>query len=256
MKLTKNQLHKIGVAAVAIVTIFLVSFVESKQKYTLCQGVNIQIDYSNGMSFLTNKNIERIIYTEYDSLVSRHINSIEFREIEKDIAVNPYVKSVKVYNTIQGILNIEIEQRLPIVRIINKLERHYYIDEDGYKLPISLDFSPHLPVFSGNIIEALGEDELIVETEQLATILEIAKFLDKNKFWNAQIEQIYIKNSGEVIVVPRLGNHKVVIKSLEDFLNPLADLKIFYEQVLGVVGWDTYHTINLTYDNQIISTKR
>ena len=85
----------------------------------------------------------------------------------------------------------------------------------------------------------------------------------------SEIEQINILPSGDMEVVPRVGNHVVKVgripqfkdkerreKEIEKFLsNKFQRLKKFYVYGLNKIGWNKYKYINIEFDNQIICKK-
>jgi cell division protein FtsQ len=53
-----------------------------------------------------------------------------------------------------------------------------------------------------------------------------------------------------------VGNHQILLGSLDDFEKKLKHLRLFYEQVIPKMGWEKYSVINLKYRNQIVCTKK
>ena len=51
------------------------------------------------------------------------------------------------------------------------------------------------------------------------------KFLQKDKFWNAQIEQIYVKYNGDVNLVPRVGGQIIEMGKLTNYEEKLENWK-------------------------------
>lgn len=80
--------------------------------------------------------------------------------------------------------------------------------------------------------------------------------MQKNPFWDAQIEQIYVLSDQNVELVPRVGDHLIYLGRLKDYDQKLARLKEFYQKALNKVGWNKYSRINVEFDNQIICTRR
>ena len=99
-------------------------------------------------------------------------------------------------------------------------------------------------------------------TQKYATevLSDFGNYLQEDKFWNNQIEQIYVKTNKEkkpvVELIPRVGNHVVYMGSISDYKKKLRRLRIFYEKAMGTVGWNKYDKINLEFNNQIVCTKR
>jgi cell division protein FtsQ len=81
-------------------------------------------------------------------------------------------------------------------------------------------------------------------------------FLQKNSFWNAQIEQIHVLPGRNIELVPRVGDHIIYLGKLDDFERKLKRVKTFYEKGLNKVGWNKYSRISVEFGNQIICTKR
>ena len=43
------------------------------------------------------------------------------------------------------------------------------------------------------------------------TVLDLAKYISSDSLWNAQIIQIYLKDNKEIELVPRVGNHTILL---------------------------------------------
>lgn len=89
----------------------------------------------------------------------------------------------------------------------------------------------------------------------MTDLYKFALFLQENEFWNDQIEQIYVYPDNDIELIPRVGNHRIMLGTLDEFEEKLANLKLFYEQAIPKVGWEKYSMINLKYKNQIVCTK-
>lgn len=60
-------------------------------------------------------------------------------------------------------------------------------------------------------------------------LYKFALFLQENEFWNDQIEQIYVYPDNDIELIPRVGNHRIMLGTLDEFEEKLANLKLFYE---------------------------
>ena len=90
----------------------------------------------------------------------------------------------------------------------------------------------------------------------MTDLYQFALFLQKNKFWDAQIEQINVLKGREVELVPRVGDHIVFLGKIDNYENKLERLKEFYRKGLNKVGWNKYDRISVEFGNQIICTKK
>ena len=64
------------------------------------------------------------------------------------------------------------------------------------------------------------------------------------------------RNNQEVILIPRVGSHKIHFGLLVDIRNKLDYLYQFYTKIIPIKGWQQYSDINLNFKNQIICTKK
>jgi cell division protein FtsQ len=246
---------------------FSLAFVSSKSHLVTCTSINIEIVDSLNNLFVTKADVRRVVEKHNSNLIGIPIKMINTHKIEEQIANIQAVKSVDVYKTIDGKLNIRIDQRTPMVRIINRYGQSYYIDNEGQTLPLSNKYTSHVLIINGNIIEPfdIGPNvkvmswagkEINEQTPLICRLYDFAKFINNDQFWNAQIAQVYVGSPSNIELIPRVGPHTILLGSLDDYETKLAKLKLFYERALPEEGWNKYNQINLKYRNQIVCTKR
>ena len=180
-----------------------------------------------------------------DSLDKHFVSEINTDRIENELLKNEMIARVEAYKTPSGMIKLEVEQKIPILRVISP-RGNYYVDNLGSTMPVSRRYVAHVPVVSGYV-----EKELAV-----TDLYKFALFLQENDFWNNQIEQIYVHPDNEVELIPRVGNHRIVLGSFADFEEKLDNLRLFYEKAIPKVGWEKYSIISLKYKDQIVCTKR
>jgi hypothetical protein len=88
------------------------------------------------------------------------------------------------------------------------------------------------------------------------------KYIEEDSFWRAEIVQIVasaMSNGGlELELIPRTGTHRVLFgevcdsKLVEDKLDRLL---LFYQNGLTNLGWDTFSTISVQYEGQVVCAK-
>ena len=114
----------------------------------------------------------------------------------------------------------------------------------------------HFPLsdqYSARVLQVYW-DEI---TESRITILDpLIDLIDSDKFLKSQITAIAFDEKNEIVLYPRVGDHKIILGEAEDFRNKFEKLKVFYRHALGKVGWERYSMINLKYHNQVVCTKK
>ena len=114
--------------------VLLMGFVSQKKKDVLCKDVKIIIPGSD--NFIEIEEINAILNSNFGELIGDPFLEIPTQEIEKQIAANPYIAFVKVYQEMDGVLHISVKQREPVLRVINESSQDYYLDREGYKMPV------------------------------------------------------------------------------------------------------------------------
>jgi len=57
----------------------------------------------------------------------------------------------------------------------------------------------------------------------MRSLYKFGVFLQNDKFWNAQIEQINVTPTREIELVPRVGDHVVFLGKIDNFEENLDD---------------------------------
>ena len=91
----------------------------------------------------------------------------------------------------------------------------------------------------------------------LDELYAMANYINADKFWKSQIQQIYINDEKDMELVPLVGNHKIIFGDTANMDVKFKKLMTFYTQGLSYTGWwNKYSSINLKYKNQIVCTKK
>jgi len=253
---------------VLIVFAFLASlgFTEHRRSEMPCREIVIHVDDSLGNSFVQSEDIMQLIQDKFGNLEGKVLSSINISLLEKIIDSNPFVLKAQVFSTVDGKLEVEVKQRTPIVRIINTFGESFYIDDMGILMPMSDKFTAHVPVANGNIFNRETEQRIRRVTAQetkdtsfSATLLEkifmVSEYVRTHEFWNAQIEQIFITATGEIELIPRVGNQTILFGDERELNKKFEKLFTFYKEGLSKTGWNQYKTINVTFKDQVVCSK-
>lgn len=251
------KLILIGVLPCYLAVTFILYNNEDGRK--ICNELKINITDGNEYQFIQKSEIERIIKQASLNPVGKKMKDINTDEIEAALLKNQLIAKAECYKTpggmvtlhgdsirtLAGAIKIDITQRIPILRVIGT-DGSFYIDNKGNYMPTSSHFTLYLPVVTGHADKAFVQNELF----------KFAHFLQNNKFWNAQIEQIHVRADKEIELIPRVGNHLILLGKLDNFEQKLDNLMLLYKKVLPKVGWNKYEAINLKYENQVIATRK
>lgn len=226
---------------VVAVTVF-----NNKPKDQTCKDIELIIKDSINAGFITKKEVVSLLNEEGIYPVGKKTNLILTKKLEKGLLKHPLIEKAECYKTPKGNICIEVYQRLPIIRVMNNRGDNYYIDNQGKVIPPNAKCNAHLVIATGYVEKSFA----------MRNLYKFGVFLQNNKFWNAQIEQINVTQGWDIELIPRVGDHVIFLGKIDHFEDKLDRLKIFYEKALNKVGWNKYQRISLEFSNQIICTKR
>ncbi|MCQ2193364.1 MAG: cell division protein FtsQ/DivIB [Paludibacteraceae bacterium] len=235
------------VALVAILgyMVFAVWMFTFRSTEQVCRSVFVEIRDSSMLRFITEREVIRLLEREEMSPVGSTMKDVKLDKLELMLKKQPRIKRAECFKTPNGNVGIVILQREPVLRVISG-GRSYYVDSEGAVMPESHGFTAYVPVASGHVSETLAKNELY----------DFAMFLRKHKFWNAQVEQIYVEANGEIELVPRVGDQVILLGSLENYEYKLEKLLSVYKNGFSRTGWNKYRMVNLKFDNQVVCTKK
>jgi len=252
-----------------LVTAYLVvtlGFDAGKQQHLVCNQVEVCILDSSKSAFISPTIVKNLLQKKGINLIGKNFNEIDLHNLE--IALNncPPIERAEAYKTIAGKVVIEIRQRSPILRVIDANNASYYIDNKGYVMRLSGNYTSRVIIANGNIhcpipengkISVLNVDNYLKDKHyMLGDLFKLAQFIADDDFWNAQVQQIFVNASGDFELIPRVGAQVIVFGDYSDCEAKFSNLMSFYKNGLPAVGWNKYETINLKYKGQVICTKR
>jgi cell division protein FtsQ len=247
-----------GMVLLLIVLLFLIGIVWFSMNFTgknrLITAVEIKIQPDTGIYFISVQDAADLITKTVGNPNGQSAGTINLTAIETTFKRLPFISSSQVFVGLDGKLKINLVQRTPVIRIHNLAGETFFLDSSGVKIPHKGYFAPDVPVASGNIPELLKDSNRIRYTTTV-DLLAVAKKIYTDPFWNAQFEQLYVDNFNDIILIPRVGRHSIVIGSSENIAEKLENLRAFYMKGLRNLGWEKYHTIDLRYRGQVIGIK-
>ncbi|HKK77266.1 MAG TPA: hypothetical protein VJ953_19460 [Saprospiraceae bacterium] len=248
-----GAMKRIGWTAMLLLTaVLVISAIEYKQTSTI-QTVDIAIEPLGDTTLLIQQgdvmlSLDRSFGYRFDE---RPIKDVNVERIERVLEEEPFIKDADVYINAANIIKISITQRQPILRVIDKNGLNYYLDGEGYKMPLSKHFTTRTLVATGNIPPHVP-DFLEREKHVLKDLFALTRQIQEDEFWSSMIEQVYVSNSGDFVFVPMIGDQRIIFGKMDRVEEKFRNLKAFYDRAVPVHGWKKYQTVNLKFKGQVI----
>ena len=211
----------------------------------MCRGIDLHIVDSLHFDLIDGDMVLALLQEHSLDPVGLPLEEIDLDAVESALLLHPLVGDVQCYKTAGDMLRINISSKVPLVRVLNNRGQDFYVDSRGEILS-QHSLAVQLPVATGYIDRRFASEELLM----------VVRAIDRSAFWKAQVEQIDVTKDGQIQLVPRVGDHLLILGTADDVENKLERLMNFYENGLDNVGWNKYRSISVAYENQVVCKKR
>ena len=216
----------------------------------------IDIDKSNGIFFLNEEDVNQILKdNNFEKLIGQGLQQVDYHRLEQIMLHNPFVNQSQIFVDANGNVSIHLTQRKPILRVINNLGVSFYIDESGVKMPLNNNFTARVVVATGFISDD-GQLNNTSDTATINSLYQLATYINTDSILQALIQQIYVNENKEFVLVPVIGNNHILFGKAEDVQNKFDRLKIFYNNGWSKTGFADYSELNLKFKNELYAVKR
>ncbi len=243
----------------AIMTMIAILFVLSVQRKvnSRVENVVVKIKPIKGNKNLISEYEVKLLFkkfTGYD-VTQANVKNIEIDELEALLKADKRIKKVELFMDSENKLNVWIVQKQPVVRIMDGSNKSYYIDEEGDQVPTVYKSAIRVPLATGHF-ELYQPDILKSEKpSKLKEIFEVSKEVSEDEFLSALIEQIDVDETGNIILIPKIGRQEIEIGDATNLADKFNNLKIFYKDGLPREGWRKYSALKLNYKGQVVAKK-
>ena len=188
--------------------------------------------------FLNKEIVNKLLIQSNDIMFFQQKDMVALNKVEQQFINHPVIKNAELYTVPQGKLYIEIEERLPIVRI--QADTSFYLDEAVQKIPLSERFTAKVPLFYGELKE-----------ENMHALVQLISKLSSDAFLANEVIDYQWENNAFIIGL-RSYPFEVVWGRNNAFDQKVEKLKRFCAYVTKNKD-KTFNRINLTYENQVVA---
>lgn len=206
----------------------------------------------NGEKLISERDVKTALVRSFGtSLEGTELADLEVNRMERVLEEDPFVEDADTYIDQHNVLHVCIEQRRPIVRVLDNTGANYYLDANGVKMPPSKNFAARVLVATGNITPYTVEFRQ-KRRNSLRDVFELTQKLLADEFLATFIQQVHVNNAGDFVLVPLIGDQKIILGSTRHLDEKLKRLKIFYREGMPYAGWRDYESLNLKYNGQVV----
>lgn len=235
----KNKFRILKIFITVVIFGLLLSFSLKRFNNAPLEKISIKMNHEGtAVYFLDENEVKSLVKSENPG---QKIGDLNIPALEQKLNKLPAVDSANVYLNLNGNLNLDIKQRIPVFRIVNG-DSDFYVDAKGTEFPLSKNYSHPCMLVTGDVKQS--------EYIQLATLITKINKDDFSKKFFIGIA----KNKKDYSLLTSDGFYRVEIGDLDNIDFKVKGFKAFVERFLVNTSPEKYSKISLKFDNQIVTT--
>lgn len=237
----KNKWRFLKIIVTVILFGFLLSFSLKRFSEKPVRKVSVKLlerPGENKVYFIDEKNVVNYIRS---ATPTGKIGDVDIPALEKKVRSFPSVDSGNVYLNLNGDLNVDIKQKIPVFRL-RKNNSDFYVDAKGNEFPLSKTYSHPCMLVTGD-----------VERKEYVELARLVQKINEDRFSRTYFIGIS-KEEGSYHLLTSEGHYKVEIGNLKNIDFKVKGFKTFVEKYLVYQNPLKYKKISVRYDNQIVTT--
>lgn len=239
-----------GWIALAVTTLVLLVSAVHKKNQKVCKSIEVTFVGDGNNFFIEEKGVISLLKAN-GLATGQPVETIDLKTLEETLEKDKWIANAELFFDNKQVLQVIVEEKTPVARIFTVAGSSFYIDSAGRELPLSEKLSARIPMFTN-----FPSDKAKLsrpDSELLASVKELATFVQADDFWKAQVAQVDITPDG-FEMIPTVGNHVVKLGKDGDWQLKFDRLFSFYKQVWTKVGFEKYEKLDVQFDGQVVAT--
>ena len=216
-----------------------------KSQGEVCASVEVEVINADSTSFVTPQGVLSDLEHQGMKFVGKRMADINASDIEEILGDSPYLEFADIVKCAEGKLLIRVSQLLPVLRVFDG-ENSYYVNRAGKRMDASIYYHTDVPVVQGHFTNKYPATRL----------LPLIDYVESDSLLRSLVTMYTVRDSNNIIIVPQISGHVVNMGNASGFENKFAKLLLFYREVMPKRGWNTFDTISVKWDHQIVATRR
>lgn len=211
----------------------------------------------SGTSFAGNEIVPTVLLEKLVQIPDESLlYTIDIDSVRGLVEENPWIEAAEVRRIPTGKVAVRISERIPVALALANGIPDHFVDAKGFRIPFSAGVAFDVPILSGRVRPYRGQpNEQRISDPSVREMLVALGQVDTRT--RALISEVNIADAGSISIhtTPIPGRESIpVLLGEDDFEIKLTRLSAFWHQVLLKNPEKEIQSINLRYDNQIVTT--
>lgn len=230
----------------AILIAALVVVANTMRNNSQVSGLRVELEYNGSDTLITASRLERQISADLTWVNHTKVKDVDKDAVNTSVMKSPFIERCNTSVSVRGAIVVKAVQRRPIVRMFANGEE-FYVDALCKKMPLSEDGD-------GNVLVANSQKSHITNADA-HKLYRLAEYLYQHPDYGVLFDQVYLDQSSQLCLVPKVFNHIVVVGDNDSLNFKMEKLWHFYTHVMPQKDCNAYSVINLKYSNQVVCGK-
>lgn len=242
----KRLIQNIILLILATLLIAGVIWARSRKTNEVCQRVTVQIVNKDSTAFVTEQGVQTELAQSGIKVIGKPMWQINAARIEEVLGHSQYLENVECVKATDGELIIRASQLVPVMRVFENDGSSYYVNAAGKRMNATAIYHSDVPVVQGHFTKQFPATRL----------LPLVKYVEGDSLLRTLVTMYSMRDSNNIFLVPSIYGHVVNIGGVNGFEQKFDKLKLFYREVMPAKGWETYDTISVKWNHQVVATRR
>ena len=231
----------------------LIAFTGKRQSDGFIPNIVVEIEERAGLHFVNSEQVHALVQAALVADIEKvgDRKKLHLGHMERSLERNGFIERAAISQDLTGRLLVEIDQTLPIARVLATRGQDFYISDAGKVVPVSPLYTARVVTLEGPGARRLAQLLPASDSASMA-IVAMLNYIAKDEFWSKQVAGLDIDDRGEIKILPQLGSQTIQFGSSQNFKTKFGYLLAFYHRILPAKGWGRYRTVSVKYENQII----
>ena len=240
-RLIQNTILIVLAAALVIGTLWA----RDKSRGEQCTGIEVEVINADSTSFVTPQGVLNDLKGQGIKLVGKRMGDIDASDIEEALRLSPYLENADIVKCQDGKILIRVSQLVPVFRVFDG-ESSYYVNRAGKHMTATNFYHSDVPVVQGHFTRKFPP----------TCLLPLIDYVEKDSLLHSLVTMFIVRDTNNIILVPDISGHVINIGNVTGLDNKFAKLKLFYNKVMPKRGWNTFDTISVKWNHQVVATRR
>ncbi len=226
---------------ISLCVLGLYAFAEARHTRRSLTDINISFtDYSDPL--ISEINVNKLLIQKEDTLGKPYVENLDLNKSEMRLDAHPMIRTAEVSVDLNGRLDVLVEPRVPLARILGTTD--VYLDKDNKIMPLSSEHSVLVPIVTG-FKEAYQEDLYAFLTD-----------INEDPLLDMAITQVGFDKNGNVTLRLRAHDLKIQLGKLRGYTWKLQNFKAMLAKMEKDKTVDQVEKIDLRFNHQVIVVKK